>query len=493
MEGAGEDPYLGSLIAKARIQGFQGDDLAAPNTIAACAKHFAAYGFAEAGRDYNTADIGTNTLYNQVFPPFQAALEAEVATVMNSFNVLNHIPATGDAWLQRDILKGRWEFPGLIVSDWGSCLEMVAHGYSEDLEQATVQAVNAGMDIDMESYAVVNHLANAVKNGDVDESTIDEAVRRILKLKFELGLMDDPYLYCDLAREEAEVYSPAQMEAALNMAKRSMVLLKNEGDLLPLSAEEDILVIGDLADDKTSILGSWRISSEDETAVSVMEGMTKMDEDIAYERGVELYNGRVDFAFHINVNQDDFKGFDPAVERARRADKVVMVLGEHGFQSGEGRSRTDLGLPGLQQELLEAVYAVNKNIVLVLLNGRPLVIPWAAENIPSILEAWQPGTRGGDAIAEVLYGQYNPSGKLPMTFPRDVGQIPIYYNALNTGRPGPSDVVFWSHYADMPNSPQWPFGYGLSYTTFEYADQLISELGWLLQLLRVSIVLLNTS
>jgi beta-glucosidase len=479
MEGAGEDPYLGSQIAIARVQGFQGDDLKAKNTILACAKHFAGYAFAESGRDYNTVDIGESTLQNIVFPPFKAALDAGVRTFMNSFNELNGIPATGNRYLQRQILKDDWKFDGFVVSDWGSINEMIAHGYAKDSKQAAEIAINAGSDMDMESSAYVEHLAELVKEGKVKESTIDDAARRILKVKFELGLFDNPYLYCDENYEKETVGKPAFQEAVLEMAKKSIVLLKNEKELLPLKQSgQKIVVIGALANDKTSPLGSWRIAADDNSAVSLLEGLKKYKSNsLSYVKGADVVVGRTQFVWETKINMTDKSGFVEAINAAKGADVVIMSLGEHGLQSGEGRSRTDLGLPGVQQELLEEVYKVNPNIVLVLNNGRPLAIPWADEHIPSIVEAWQLGTQSGNAIAQVLYGDYNPSGKLPMTFPRNVGQVPIYYNYKNTGRPvmNEPESVFWSHYIDEKNTPLYPFGYGLSYSKFEYSNLELSQ------------------
>jgi len=479
MEGAGEDPYLGSRIAEARVRGFQGDDLTADNTIAACAKHFAAYGFAESGKDYNTADVGISTLYNVVLPPFKAAKDAGVLTFMNSFNELNGIPATGDEFLQRDLLKDEWGFDGFIVSDWGSITEMIPHGFAADGVHAAEIAANAGSDMDMQSYLYVEHLEKLVEEGKVDEAKIDDAVRRILRVKFKLGLFDDPYKYCDEAREKKLIYHADHKAAALDIAKKSIVLLKNEKNTLPLAKKgQKIALIGPLADDKTSPLGNWRLAAENNIAVSVLEGMkTYKDNEMTHERGVNLVTEDTYFHAHVKVNTNDDKGIDAAVEAAKKVDVVVMVLGEHGMQSGEGRSRADIGLPGLQQQLLEAIHAVNPNIVLVLMNGRPLAIPWAAENVPAIVETWHLGIESGNAIAQVLYGDYNPSGKLPMTFPRDVGQVPIYYNYKNTGRPGPLDVVFWQHYTDQTNAPLYAFGHGLSYTTFEYNDLTINKKG----------------
>ncbi len=475
MEGAGEDPYLGAKIGVARVQGFQGNDLSAPNTIAACAKHFAAYGFSEAGKEYNTVDISSTTLYNIVFPPFKAVTDAGVKTFMNSFNVVNGVPATGNKYLQRDILKNKWNFKGFIVSDWGSSGEMIAHGFAKDLKDAAMLSANAGSDMDMESMAYLNNLSQLVGENKVKIEDVNDAVKRILTVKYELGLFDDPYKYCDANREKEMVGNAANNATALDMAKKSIVLLKNEminstkKSLLPLPKnQKNIVVIGTLANDKTSPLGSWRIGSDDETAVSVIEGLKKYTNNITYAKGADVIIGKATFINELQINESDKSGFASAITAAKKAEVVIMVLGEHGFQTGEGRSRTNLNIPGVQQELLEEIYKVNKKIVLVLMNGRPLTINWAAEKIPSIVEAWQLGTQSGNAIAQVLYGDYNPSGKLPMSFPRSVGQIPVYYNYYNTGRPGPTDLVFWSHYSDEKNTPLYPFGFGLSYSKFDY-------------------------
>ena len=415
MEGAGEDPYLGSKIGVARIHGFQGDDLAANNTIAACVKHFAGYGFAESGKDYNTVDVGTSTLYNIILPPFKAAVDNNVQTVMNSFNVLNGVPATGNKFLQRDILKDAWKFTGFVVSDWGSGVEMINHGFAKDLQQVAQLSANAGSDMDMESYAYVAHLKALVEAGKVDIKLIDDAVKRILRVKFKLGLFDDPYRYCDAAREKALIYNPTHTAAALDVAKRSIVLLKNtyiQGSgrsLLPIDkSQQQIAVIGALANDKNSPLGGWRIGSDDNTAISVMEGLQRYTANLKYAKGADVAIGKTDFINEVKINETDKSGFKAAVQLAASSKLVIMVLGEDGYQSGEGRSRSKLDLPGVQQQLLEAVYAVNKNIVLVLMNGRPLAITWADEHIPAIVEAWQLGTQTGNAIAQVLFGDYNP-------------------------------------------------------------------------------------
>lgn len=480
MEGAGEDPFLASKIAYSRVKGFQGEDLANEYTIAACAKHFAAYGFVEAGKEYNTVSVGNSTLYNTIFPPFKAAAKAGVKTFMNAFNLVNGIPATGNAFLQRTILKEKWGFKGFIVSDWASIKELKNHGFAKDNKEAGKIALNAGSDMDMESYAYIDHLEELVKEKKIDETLIDDAVRRILTVKYELGLFDDPYKYCDTTREQEIVNSKKMNDAVLDIAKKSIVLLKNEPvnnqKLLPLKKQgQNITVIGALANDDDSMLGSWRIGADANTAVTVLEGLQKYKGNkITYEKGADVAIGETFFHYDTKINNTDKSKFTAAIKAAKNADVVIMVVGEHGFQTGEGRSRTNLDIPGVQLDLLKEVYKVNKNIVLVLANGRPLTINWSKQNLPAIVEAWQLGTQSGNAIAQVLYGDYNPSGKLPVTFPRNVGQIPIYYNHKSTGRPTPLEenkkMVFWSKYTDVDNTPLYPFGYGLSYTTFSYKN-----------------------
>lgn len=493
MEGAGEDTYLGSKIAEARVKGFQGD-LSKNSNIIACAKHFAAYGFAEAGRDYNTVDIGNNTLYNVALPPFKAASDAGARTFMNSFNILNGMPATGSKFLQRDILKGKWGFKGFVVSDWGSIGEMIDHGYAHDGYDAAMKAVNAGSDMDMESNAYVENLVKLVNDKKVEASVIDDAAKRILRVKFELGLFDDPYRYCDEKRE-ATIGQKANRDAVLDMAKKSIVLLKNDSNLLPLKKSgQKIALIGALANDKNSPLGSWRIAADDNSAVSVYEGLKQYKgNSLVYEKGVDVAVGATSFTTEVYINTTDKSGFEAAKNVAGSADVVIMVLGEIGFQSGEARSRTNLDLPGVQQELLEEIFKVNKNIVLVLNNGRPLVLDWAKANIPSIVEAWHLGTETGNAVAQVLYGDYNPSGKLTMSFPRNVGQVPIYYNQYSTGRGGKTETVFWSHYSDVDKTPLFPFGYGLSYTKFAYSNLKLDKTSYKKgESIKVSIDVKNT-
>jgi beta-glucosidase len=472
MEGAGEDPYLGAAIAAARVRGFQGASLADLDSIAACAKHYAAYGLAEGGRDYNTVDVSEQTLRNVVLPPFEAAEKAGVATFMNSFNEIGGVPSTASVHLQRDILKGEWGFEGFVVSDWGSIGELVAHGVAADLRQAADLAVKAGSDMDMESQAYMPHLVELVESGEVDEALVDEAVRRILRVKFALGLFDDPYRYSDPEREKTALLTKAHLDAARDVARKSIVLLKNEGGLLPLKKEGTIAVIGPFAADKNAPLGSWRAQGVADSAVSLLEGIQAAagdDAQVIYAEGTELITGEQDFGAAPSFAEDDRSGFPAALDAARKADVVVMSLGEGAFQSGEARSQADIGLKGLQDELLREVLAVNEKVVVVLTAGRPLVITEMAETVPAIVNAWLLGSAAGHAIADVLFGDYNPSGRLPATFPRSVGQIPVYYAHKSTGRPATPGNVFSSRYIDMPNEPLYPFGYGLSYTTFEYS------------------------
>ena len=479
MEGAGEDPYLGSRIAAARVHGFQGTDLSAADTIAACAKHYAAYGFAEAGRDYNTVDISEATLRNVVLPPFHAAAEAGVATFMNSFNEIGGVPSTASHLLQREILKGEWVFQGFVVSDWGSIAELIPHGVAANLEEAARLAVSAGSDMDMEGRAYIANLADLVRAGQVDEQLIDDAVRRILRVKYQLGLFDDPYRYSDSGREKSRILTADHQEAARDVGRKSIVLLKNERSILPLEHNiGTVAVIGPLANDKDSPLGSWRAQAVANSAISLLEGVRSAvgpNTQVLYETGAALLSGQADFAANLHYNTTDRSGFPAALEAAGRADVVIMALGENAFQTGEGRSQAELGLKGLQQELLEQVFSKNKNVVVVLMNGRPLAIDWMADNVPAIVEAWHLGSQAGNAIADVLFGDYNPSGKLPASFPRSVGQEPLYYNHKSTGRPGPQPSVFWSHYTDIPNTPLFPFGYGLSYTRFSYSEIELSS------------------
>ena len=475
MEGAGEDPFLGSAIARARVNGFQGNDLANEYTIAACAKHFAGYGFAEGGKDYNTVNVGRNELLNIILPPFKAAEDAGVATFMNAFNDIDGVPASADSYLLQDILQDQWGFKGFVVSDWNSIGEIVNHGTAADSKEATYQAIMAGTHMDMEADAFIENLESLVKEGKVQEEIIDDAVKRVLKIKYDLGLFDDPYRYSVVAREKENILNEEHLELARDIARKSIVLLKNEKDLLPLKTK-NIAVIGPLAKDKDTPLGNWRAAAEAGSAVSFYEGLTNaLGKELPYAEGVKLSVGPNNFFQHLEIEKNDRSGFEEAKNVAKQAEVVIMVLGETAYMSGEGRSRSEIVLPGLQLELLKTVYEVNSNIILVLMNGRPLTIPWEAENIPAIVETWHLGSEAGNAIADVLTGEYNPSGKLPMSFPKHVGQTPLYYNYKNTGRPSTEEgMVFYSHYNDIDNEALFPFGYGLSYSDFQYSNLKLS-------------------
>ncbi len=496
MEGAGEDPYLGAMIAAARVRGFQGEDLSSPETIAACAKHFAGYGFAEAGRDYNTVDISEHTLHNVVLPPFKAAVDAGVVTVMNAFNEIGGVPATASVPLVRDILKGEWGFEGFVVSDWDSVGELITHGVAQNKSEAARLAIAAGADMEMETASYIANLPELVGAGRVEQSLVDDAVRRILRVKFMLGLFDDPYRYSDAQREQQVVGKAEHLEAARDVARKSIVLLENRGNLLPLNKNGlTLAVIGPLADDKDTPLGSWRGRAITDSAVSLLEGVRAAvgpETTVLHARGAELATGERGFISELTLNQDDRSGFPEAVEAARKADVVIVAVGEDAWQTGEGRSQVEIGLKGVQADLVREVQKANPNMVVVLMNGRPLAIEWLQQSVPAIVEAWHLGSQAGHAIADVLFGDYNPSGKLPVSFPRHLGQVPIYYNHKNTGRPGPQELVFWSHYTDAPNTPLYPFGYGLSYTTFEYSDvRLSSEFFKSGEELRVSVDVTN--
>mgnify|MGYP000370810410 FL=1 len=461
MEGSGEDPYLGSAIAKARVRGFQGTDLSAYNTMAACAKHFVGYGAAEGGRDYNTVDISKQRLRELYLPPFSAAADAGVATFMNSFHEVMGVPATGSTYLVRDILKGEWNFPGVVVSDWGSVAELIPHGVAEDKCDAAQLAVTAGCDMDMEGYCYVSSLEKLVREGVVSESLIDDAVRRILRLKFDLGLFDDPYRYCDAEREKAEILSAEHRKVVREMACKSIVLLENREGILPLDNRcKNIGIVGPLADNPDDMLGSWCARGDGKDAIGILQGIKQ-----AVGKGV-----RIRYAKGCEIEGDDRSGFSEAVQVAENSDVVIVCVGENRFMSGEAASRTRLTLPGVQRELLKAIKETGKPIVLLLSNGRPLVLDWEKENIGTIVECWQLGSEAGNAIADVLFGKYNPSGKLTMSFPYNEGQIPVYYNAKSTGRPYVPNVRYVTRYLDCPNVSLYSFGYGLSYTRFEYGE-----------------------
>lgn len=467
MEGAGEDTYLGSRIAYARVKGFQGNRLGSIDAVMACAKHFAAYGAAVGGRDYNSVDMSERQLWEVYLPPFRAANDAGVATFMNAFNDLNGIPATGSVYLQREILKGRWNFEGFIVSDWGSIGEMINHGYSKDGKEAALSAITAGSDMDMESNSYRDNLGSLVAGKRVPIAAIDDAVKRILRKKFELGLFDDPYKFSDPEREKKELNNPAHREFAREIARKSIVLLKNQDQLLPLAkGSKTIAFIGPMVKAKKDNHGFWAVeipeTDYDKFIVSQWEGVKDKlgsGTDLIYAKGCD-----------VDCKSSD--GFAEAVEVAKRADVVLISLGESWNQSGEAKSRSNIHLPGLQEDLVKAIKATGKPVVVLINAGRPLVFNWTADNADAILYTWWLGTEAGNAIADVLFGDHNPSGKLPMTFPRDEGQIPIYYNHFNTGRPArnDNDKNYRSAYLDLSITPKFEFGYGLSYSTFVYSD-----------------------
>ncbi|MDR2947675.1 MAG: beta-glucosidase BglX [Prevotella sp.] len=472
MEGAGEDTYLGSLIAKARVEGFMGNGLGNTDAVMTCAKHFVAYGAVEGGRDYNSVDMSDRMLWETYLPPFKAAVDAGVSTFMNAFNDLNGIPATGSSYLQRDILKGKWNFEGFVVSDWGSVGQMIKHGYVKDGKEAAYAAITAGCDMDMESRSYKNNLVELVKEGRVNIALIDDAVRRILYKKFEMGLFDDPYKFCDIQREHDAFNNPEHTKASREIASKSIVLLKNENNLLPISPDvKTIAFIGPMVKEYKPNLGFWAIElpevNYDKFIVSQWDGVQNR-----ISKGTKLL-----YAKGCDIDGDNKDGFAEAVSVARQADIVIMSIGERWDMSGEAKSRSDIHIPGVQEELVKAIQATGKPIVVMINAGRPLVFNWIADNVPSILYTWWLGNEAGNAIADILFGDVNPSGKLPMTFPREVGQIPIYYNHFNTGHPAATDstLFYTTAYIDLKTSPKFAFGHGLSYTEFEYSDIKLSK------------------
>ncbi|WP_281612895.1 glycoside hydrolase family 3 N-terminal domain-containing protein [Flammeovirga sp. SubArs3] len=469
MEGAGEDTYYNNLVAKARVRGFQGDDLSKENTILACAKHFLAYGAPIAGRDYNTVDMSLQTLHEVYLPPFKATVDAGVETFMTSFNEINGTPSTANPYLFKDILRDQWGFEGMVVTDYTAINELVPHGTAKDLAQAGVQALKAGIDMDMEGAVFLETLKESVEKGDVTEEEINVAVRRILTLKHKLGLFEDPYRYSDTEREERLVLCDEHKEKARDFARKSIVLLKNENQVLPLKLENKpkIAAIGPLVKSKKDVLGAWKAKGSPKDAKSLFEGLkgaTRGKAELLYAQGCKL-------------DGDDTSGFAEAIEVANQSDVIILAIGEARTISGEAKSRSDITIPGVQTELLAELKKTGKPVVVVLMNGRPLALEKEDELADALLETWHLGTMAGPAIADVIFGKYNPAGKLPMTFPRNVGQVPIYYNAKNTGRPfdpeNPSG--YKSNYLDVPNSPLYAFGYGLSYTTFEYGEITLSS------------------
>lgn len=485
-EGAGEDPYLGSQIARAMVRGYQGEDLSRTNSLMACVKHFALYGAAEAGRDYNTVDMSRIKMYQYYLPPYRAAVEAGAGSVMTSFNEIDGVPASGNHWLLTELLRNQWGFQGFVVTDYAAINEMTDHGMG-NLSTDAKLALCAGVDMDMVGEAYLNCLPDLVANHQISEDQIDLACRRILEAKYKLGLFTDPYHGCTDERARNEILTPENRQAAREFAEKSFVLLKDEHQLLPLKKAGTIALIGPFADDQQNLLGSWRAAGDWHLAVSVQTGVRNVVSSAArilHAQGANLVDDPAlratlkAFGAEVHVdNRTPQEMLAEAVAVAKAADTVVAVLGETWSMTGEAASRTQLGLPENQETLLRALVATGKPVVLVLMNGRPLTLTWEAEHCSAILETWFGGTEAGNAVADVLFGDYNPSGKLTTTFPRNIGQIPIYYNHKNTGRPyaGDPNFKYVSRYLDVSNDPLYPFGYGLSYTSFNYGDVKLSK------------------
>lgn len=485
-EGAGEDPYLGSRVAEATVRGYQGNDLAATHTMLACVKHFALYGAGEAGRDYHSVDMSKIKMFNQYLPPYKAAVDAGVASVMTSFNDVDGIPATGNKWLLTDLLRNRWDFDGFVVSDYTSLNEMIAHGLG-DLQAVSALALKAGLDMDMVGEGFLTTLKKSLEEGKVTEEDITSACRRVLRAKYQSGLFEDPYRYLDGNRPEKDILTKENRALARKLAAHSFVLLKNHQNILPLQKNKKIALIGPLADSRNNMLGTWAPTGDVKLAVTIREGFNNVapNASIQYAKGANISDDP-EFAKHVNVfgprieiderlPEDMLK---EAVDLAKNSDVVVAVVGEATEMSGEAASRTDLSIPESQKKLIKALIETGKPVALVLMSGRPLTIPEEYELPVAILQVWHPGVEAGNAIADVVFGDYNPSGKLTATWPRNVGQIPIYHSVKNTGRPAPESEEFQkfkSNYLDSPNSPLLPFGYGLSYTTFAYSNLRLNK------------------
>lgn len=470
MEGSGEDTYLGTQIGLARIKGFQGRGLGSLDAVMACAKHFAAYGAAVGGRDYNSVDMSLRQLHETYMPPFKAAANAGVATFMNSFNDINGIPATANKYIQRDLLKGKWNYKGFVVSDWGSIGEMIPHGYAKDANEAAERAVLGGSDMDMESRVYMTELPKLVKEGKVDVHWVDDAAGRILTKKFEMGLFDDPYRFSNEKRQKEQTDNQEHRKFGREFGSKSIVLLKNQGNILPLSkGTKTIALIGPFGKETVANHGFWSIAFKDDNQriVSQFDGIKNQlgkNSTLLYAKG-------------CNADDQDKSMFAEAVETAKKADAVIMTLGEGHAMSGEAKSRSNIGFSGVQEDLLKEIAKTGKPIVLMINAGRPLIFNWAVDNIPAITYNWWLGTEAGNSVADVLFGAVNPGGKLPMSFPRTEGQIPVYYNHYNTGRPAKNntDRNYVSAYIDLDNDPKFPFGYGLSYTDFKYSDLVLSS------------------
>ena len=487
-EGAGEDPWLGSQIAAALVKGYQGNDLSLNNTMMACVKHFALYGAAEAGRDYNTVDMSKISMYNDYLPPYKAAFEAGAGSAMTSFNVVDDIPASGNHWLLTELLRNQWGFKGFVVTDYTAINEMINHGMG-DLQTVATLALKAGSDMDMVGEGFLTTLKKSMDEGKISVKDIDLACRRILEAKYKLGLFDDPYRYMNEERAKKDVMTPENLKTAREIAERSMVLLKNDKKILPLKKSGTIAVIGPLANSKGDMLGTWAMGGDPGIISTIVEGLKNIGGNavnIIYAQGSEFTDnpqlamssnplgmqGQKVTEKTVSTSEQLLK---EALLAANRADVIVTVLGEPSAWSGEASSLSDIGIQKVQLNLLKALLKTGKPVVLVLINGRPMTLGWENENVSAILEAWAGGTEAGNAVAEVLFGDYNPSGKLTTTFPLNVGQIPLYYNHKNTGRPIDLKNKFTSKYLDSPNEPVYPFGFGLSYTSFDYSDIRLSK------------------
>jgi len=480
-EGSGEDPWYGSQVAKAMVHGYQGGSMKDGDAVMACVKHFALYGGAEAGREYNTVDMSLNRMYQDYLPPYKAALDAGAGSFMSSFNTINGVPATANHWLLTDLLRKQWGFKGFVVSDYTSLSEVTNHGLG-DLQTVSALALKAGLDMDMVAEGFLSTLKKSLKEGKVTQQEIDQACRRVLEAKYKLGLFDNPFKSIDPKREKTDVLTDAHRAFARKIAEHSFVLLKNQGETLPLKKSATIALVGPLAANHSEMLGTWVIAGDPNKSVSPMEGIKNVGGDnvkVLYARGSNISDDSLlsvrAFPFG-QVEQKDKRSaqemIDEAVETAKKADVVVAVVGESANMSGESSSRSDISIPECQRDLLKALAATGKPLVIVLFNGRPLTLPWEDKHASAILDVWAPGIEAGNAIADVLFGNYNPSGKITATFPRSVGQIPIYYAHKNTGRPfnGKGPAKFKSDYLDISNDPLYPFGFGLSYTTFSYGD-----------------------
>jgi beta-glucosidase len=486
-EGSGEDPHLGSEIAKAMVRGYQGNDLSANNTILSCVKHYALYGAAEAGRDYNTTDMSRVRMYNEYLPPYKAAIDAGVGSVMASFNEIDGVPATANKWLLTDVLRNEWGFKGFLVSDYTGVSEMINHGLG-DLQTVSAKALDAGLDMDMVSEGLLSTLRQSVKEGKISEKQINDACRRILEAKFKLGLFHDPYRYCNVDRAKNEIFTSANRAEARSIAAQSFVLLKNKGDILPIKKTGTIALVGPLADAKENMTGTWSVAARFSESISVREGLQKAagaNAKVVYAKGSNLDTDEAieerGTMFGKTLHRDKRSAEElrnEAVQIAKGADVIIAAVGESAEMSGEASSRTNIEIPETQKELVKALLKTGKPVVLVLFTGRPLALAWEEENIPAILNVWFGGSEAGDAIADVLFGNVNPSGKLTTTFPQNVGQLPLYYSHKNTGRPLGNDKWFQkfrSNYLDVSNDPVYPFGFGLSYTQFSYGEIKLSK------------------